>query len=66
MQEAVSYAGEQGLPQFTTVSPRLLVFQRGVREGGTIDKLDRAGLGWICYERVGGEVLELLAIQGAA
>ncbi len=65
-QEAMSYLEEQGLPHFKTGIPRLVGFQRGVLEGVTIDKLDRAGLGWICYERVGGEVLELLAIQGAA
>ncbi len=62
-EEAMSYLKEQSLPHFNTSIPRLVGFQRGVVEGVTVDKLDRIGLGWICYERVGEEVRELLGVQ---
>lgn len=65
-EEAMAYLAEQDLPHFKTGIPRLVGFQRGVVEGVTVDKLDRSGLGWICYERVGEEVLACLGIRTPA
>ncbi len=59
----MSYLEEQKLPHFKVSIPRLVGFQRGVMEGVTVDKLDRARLGWIAYQRVSDEILASLSIQ---
>lgn len=65
-EEAMEYLERSGIPHFATSIRRLVVFQRAVLEGVTVDKLDRTNLGWADYVTAGEEVLRLLSTQVVA
>lgn len=62
-EEALQYLERNDIPHFRTTIRRLVVFQRAVLEGVTVDKLDRTNLGWSDYASVGEETLRLIRTQ---
>lgn len=61
-EEARAYLEGQGIPHFKTSIRRMVLFQRAVLEGLSVEKLDRVSLGWQDYVRAGEEIVDELRI----
>jgi len=60
-EEARELMNSRDVPVFASGIRRTVAFQQAIVEGVTVDMIDRTGLGWLDYEKVGDEITTLVS-----